>query len=69
MHAKFVIPAKGHKVVDVGFLSFHTSPPPSEQDKKMFEARRKELLEWRARGGKPPTHLQLKYLKRPPKAR
>lgn len=69
VHAKFLHSAKGQKVVDVGFLSFHTSPHPSEQDKKIFEARRKELLEWRARGGKPPTHLSLRYLEKPPKAR
>jgi len=61
VHARFLhaVP-KTLKRVDVGYLSFHTSPNPSEEDKRLFESRRKELLDWREAGGSPP-------LKRPPK--
>jgi hypothetical protein len=69
VHANFMRSPKGQKIVDVGSLLFHTNPHPSEQEKKMFEGRRKELMEWRARGGKPPVNVRSEYLRRSPKAR
>ena len=54
VHARFLHNPKKAKKVDVGYLSFHTSPTPSSKDKLLFEARRSELLEWRAQGGQPP---------------
>lgn len=69
VHARFLHPVpKTLKKVDVGYLSFHTSPNPTVDDKALFEARRKELLEWREAGGSPPRSLQRKPQKREPKA-
>lgn len=70
VHARFLhrVP-KTLKRVDVGYLSFHTSPNPTVEDKALFETRRKELLEWRENGGAPPRSVPLEAPKRTPKAR
>lgn len=44
VHARFLHSPKGAKKVGVGFLSFHTSPHPSVEDKALFEQRRCECI-------------------------
>lgn len=46
VHARFLhkVP-KTLKRVDVGYLSFHTSPNPTVEDKALFETRRSTLRE------------------------
>ncbi|KIW06529.1 uncharacterized protein PV09_02961 [Verruconis gallopava] len=69
VHARFLHPVpKSLKKVDVGYLSFHTSPNPTVEDKALFEARRKELIEWREAGGSPPRGVLRRPPSRPPKA-
>jgi len=69
VHARFLheVP-KTLKRVDVGYLSFHTSPNPTPDDKALFEVRRKELLDWREAGGCPPKTVPKRPPKRNPKA-
>ncbi|KAF2667388.1 hypothetical protein BT63DRAFT_291084, partial [Microthyrium microscopicum] len=66
VHAKFRSCPKAERQVSVRYLSFHTSPHPSIEDKHLFEKRRAELLEWRKQGGTPPKVAPPK--KKPPKA-
>lgn len=42
VHARFLHSPKGDRKVDVGHLSFHTSPQPGEEEKGIFERRRGE---------------------------
>ncbi|KAK3063203.1 hypothetical protein LTS18_002258 [Coniosporium uncinatum] len=53
--------------VDVGCLSFHTNPHPSLEEKKLFESRKRELLEWRQGGGVPPRDKEGVVVRRSPK--
>jgi len=69
VHARFLHPVpKTLKRVDVGYLSFHTSPNPTPDDKALFDVRRKELLDWREAGGSPPRSVVKRPPKRSPKA-
>ena len=47
VHARFRQSAKGERKVGVRFLSFHTSPHPSAEDKALFEQRRGKLHDFR----------------------
>ncbi|KAF1984809.1 hypothetical protein K402DRAFT_405867 [Aulographum hederae CBS 113979] len=67
VHARFLHNPKNHHKIDVGYLSFHTSPHPSVQDKGIFERRKAELLEWRAQGGMPPQGIPGAGRERSPK--
>jgi len=67
VHARFLHSPKGARKVGVGYLSFHTSPNPSAEDKALFESRRAELLEWRANGGTPPRSCSPRHARRTPK--
>jgi len=53
--------------VDVGCLSFHTNPHPSAEEKRLFESRKRELLEWRQGGGVPPRDREGVVVRRSPK--
>jgi len=68
VHARFRQSAKGERKVGVRFLSFHTSPHPTAEDKVLFEQRRSELLEWRANGGIPPKTCPSRMKSRSPKS-
>lgn len=43
VHARFLHPAKEVRRVDVGYLSFHTSPIPGRVEKGIFERRKGEF--------------------------
>lgn len=47
VHARFLhaVP-KSLKRVDVGYLSFHTSPNPTPTDKALFEVRRSRFTQY-----------------------
>lgn len=47
VHARFLHPVpKALKRVDVGYLSFHTSPNPTPTDKALFEVRRSKFYHY-----------------------